>query len=200
MAAPGADQSAQTVVAIASSAGGITALKAVIEALPADFPAAVLVVQHLDPASQSQLAQILQRHSAVPVVEATEGAHLEPGHVYIAPPGHHLVVSAEATLHLSDTPLRNFVRPSADELFESVAARFEGHAVAVVLTGTGIDGSVGTLAVQVQGGTVVVQDPETSEFPGMPRAAIRAGAVTKVVPLGQIAGTLVAMLATERTP
>jgi two-component system chemotaxis response regulator CheB len=199
MAAPGAPQRAQTVVAIASSAGGITALKAVIEALPADFPAAVLVVQHLDPLAQSQLAHILQRHSAVPVVEASEGAPMEPGHVYIAPPGHHLVVSADDTLHLSDTPLRNFVRPSADELFESVGARFGAHAVAVVLSGTGIDGSVGTRAVQVQGGTVVVQDPETSEFPGMPRAAIRAGAVSQVVPLEGIAGALVALLATERT-
>jgi two-component system chemotaxis response regulator CheB len=200
MAAPGADQSAETVVAIASSAGGITALKAVIEALPVDFPAAVLVVQHLDPAAPSQLAHILQRHSLVPVEEASEGARMETGHVYIAPPGHHLVVSAAGTLHLSDSPLRNFVRPSADELFESVAARLDTHVIAVVLTGTGIDGSVGTLAVQVQGGTVVVQDPETSQFPGMPRAAIRAGAVTKVVPLEQIAGTLVALLTPERTP
>lgn len=201
MAPHAADERARCAVAIAASAGGITALQRVVDALPADFPAAVLVVQHLDPDSQSQLAHILQRHAQLPVSEAREGAVMEPGHVYIAPPGRHLVVSSEGgTLHLSDTPPRNFVRPSADELFESVAQCFEGRSVAVVLTGTGVDGSAGTLSVQLQGGTVLVQDPDSSQFPGMPQAAIRAGAVSKVVHLDEIAATLVDLLTTESTP
>jgi two-component system, chemotaxis family, protein-glutamate methylesterase/glutaminase len=197
MAAHASPEQARSAVAIAASAGGIAALKRIIQGLPADFPAAVLVEQHLDPTAHSRLAHILQRHAAVAVVEATEGAMLEPGHVYVAPPAHHLVLSAGNRLHLTDTPPRNYVRPSADELFESVAAHFEGHAIAVVLSGTGSDGSAGSRSVESQGGLVVVQDPESSEFPGMPRAAIRTVAVTKVVHLDDIATTLMQLLATE---
>jgi two-component system chemotaxis response regulator CheB len=198
MAPLGAGRRATTVVAVAASAGGVTALKTLLDALPADFSAAVLVVQHLDPASTSQLAHILQRRSRLPVVEAVDGAALEPGHIYVAPPARHLVVAGDGTLHLSDAPLRHFVRPSADELFESVARQFDCNAIAVVLTGTGIDGATGTKAVQVGGGTVVVQDPDTSEFRGMPDAAIRAGGVTMVVRLEDIAAALVELLARER--
>jgi two-component system chemotaxis response regulator CheB len=194
MAPPRRDQRATAVVALAASAGGLAALRIVLGALPADLPAAVLVVQHLDPAMPSLLAHILQRHAAIPVVEAVDGTRLEHGHVYIAPPAHHLTVSSDGCVLLTDTPRRHWVRPSADELFESVAREFEGHAVAVVLTGTGKDGAEGTQAVQGGGGTVFVQDPATSQFSGMPLAAIRAGAVSRVVPLEDIADALVELL------
>ncbi len=198
MAPPGAGPHDVTVVAVAASAGGITALKTLVDALPADFPAAVVIVQHLDPSMPSHLAHILERRGPLPVVEAQEGDVLEAAHVYVAPPGRHLLVAAGGILHLTDTPMRHFVRPSADELFESLAGGLDRQVVAVVLTGTGSDGAAGSHAVHVGGGSVVVQDPATSQFPGMPRAAIRAGAVTTVVPLDEIAGTLVGLLAREQ--
>jgi two-component system chemotaxis response regulator CheB len=194
MAPPEAESRLSSIVAVAASAGGVTALRTLIDALPPDLPAAVLVVQHLDPLGQSQLAHILQRRSQLHVVEAVNGAVPEDGCVYVAPPGRHLVVADDGSLGLTDTPVRHWVRPSADELFESVARHYAGRAIAVVLTGTGSDGAEGSHAVQLQGGTVVVQDPATSEFSGMPRAAIRAGTVTTVVPLTEIAGTLVTLL------
>jgi two-component system, chemotaxis family, protein-glutamate methylesterase/glutaminase len=198
VAPPEAEPRLPSIVAVAASAGGVTALRTLIDALPRELPAAVVVVQHLDPNSQSQLAHILQRRAHVRVVEAEHGTMPQDGCVYVAPPGHHLVVADDGTLRLTDTPVRHYVRPSADELFESVARRYAGRAIAVVLTGTGSDGAEGSHAVRLQGGTVVVQDPDTSEFPGMPQAAIRAGRVTTVVPLEDIAGTLVDLLAREQ--
>ena len=178
------------IVAIAASAGGLTALTKVLSPLPAGFGAAVVVVQHLDPRHRSLLAQILGRRTSLPVREAAEGARLEPGTVYVAPPDRHLLVNSDATVSLSKSELVHFTRPSADLLFESVAHAYGERAIAVVLTGTGSDGSMGILAVKKRGGTVIVQDEATSEFFGMPSAAIRTGMVDFVLALDEIPGAL----------
>src|SRR5262245_22480516 len=105
------------IVALAASAGGLNALTHVLSALPADFHAALVVVQHLDPRHRSLMADILDRRSDIEVKEAVEGEPIEPGHAYIAPPDRHLLVNPDHTLSLSQTQLVHFVRPSADLLF-----------------------------------------------------------------------------------
>jgi len=182
------------IVALASSAGGLAALTRLLSALPADFSAAIVVVQHLDPRHNSLMSEILSRRTPLLVQQAAEGDHLTPGHVYIAPPDHHLLVNADRTLSLSRTELVHFVRPSADLLFESVAASFGPRAIAVVLTGTGVDGAMGVKAIKARDGTVIVQDEPSSEFFGMPGAAIGTGDVDFVLPLDEIAPALVKLV------
>jgi len=126
------------------------------------------------------------------VKEAQEGEGLRPGVVYLAPPDRHLLVNANGTLTLTQTELVHFVRPSADWLFESLAASFKERAVAVVLSGSGSDGALGLRAIRKMGGRIIAQDAATSEFSGMPEAAIRTGFVDLVLPLDQIAPALVA--------
>ncbi len=188
---------AAAVVALAASAGGLQALSQVLAALPVDFPAALLIVQHLSPHHPSHMAEILSRRIGLPVKQAVVGDRLYPGHVYIAPPNQHLLVSADGTLALSQSERVQFVRPSANLLFESVAAHFKGRAIAVVLTGTGRDGTSGVKTMKERGGTVIAQDEATSQQFGMPGAAIYSGSVDAILPLDQIAPALVSLLAGE---
>jgi len=174
------------VVALASSAGGIAAISHILESLPAGFPAAIVVVQHLDPRHRSLMAEILRRRTPLEVVQAAEGDRIRPGTVHIAPPDRHLLVNRDGSLSLSHSELVHFVRPSADLLFESVAASYEARAIAVVLTGTGSDGSLGVGAIKKMGGTVIAQDQESAEFFGMPAAAIKSGHADFILRLDEI--------------
>jgi two-component system chemotaxis response regulator CheB len=178
-------------VALVASAGGLVALSAVLSHLPADFPAAVVVLQHLDPSRPSLLAEILGRHSALPVCQARHGDRLRPGVVFVAPPDHHLLVGPGGVLALTSTAPVHFSRPSADALLESVARNFGHRAIAVVLSGAGADGADGVRLVKQMGGTVIAQDRPTSESFGMPGAAAHTGCVDAVLPLDQIAAALV---------
>ncbi|NEO31665.1 MAG: chemotaxis protein CheB [Symploca sp. SIO3C6] len=181
-------------VAIASSAGGLQALTEVVSNLPAEFPAALVIVQHLDPRHRSLMAEILSRRTPLQVKQAQEGDCLSPGMVYIAPPNRHLLVNQDGTLSLSQTELVHFVRPSADLLFDSVAASYQARAIAVVLTGTGSDGAMGIQAIEKMGGTVIAQDEETADYFGMPGAAINSGAVDFILPLADIAPALITLV------
>jgi two-component system chemotaxis response regulator CheB len=178
------------IVALAASAGGLKALTDVLATLPRDFPAALVVVQHLDPRHRSLMAEILGKRTSLMVREAREGDTLERGVVFIAPPNHHLLVNADGRLSLSQTELVHFVRPSADLLFESTAAAYKERAIAVVLSGAGRDGAMGVKAIKKMGGTVIVQDEQTSQFFGMPDAARQTGLVDFVLPLPEIAPAL----------
>ena len=182
------------VVALAASAGGLTALSSVLADLPAGFPAGILVVQHLDPRHRSLMADILNRRTRLEVKQAEDGDHLVPGRVYIAPPNRHLLLNGDGSLSLTQTELVHFVRPSADLLFESVAASYKDRAIAVVLSGSGGDGSMGVKAIKKMCGTVLAQDQRTSEFFGMPGAAIHSGSVDFVLPLEEIAPALVTLV------
>lgn len=184
------------IVALAASAGGLRALSEVLAALPADFPASIVVVQHLDPRHRSLMADILSRRTALQVKQAEEGNRLSPGVAYIAPPNRHLLVNSDSTLSLSQSELVHFVRPSADLLFESVAASYKDRSIAVVLSGTGSDGSMGVQAIKKMGGTVIVQDEKTSEFFGMPGAAIQSGSADFILPLDEIPSALVTLVST----
>ncbi len=182
------------VVLLAASAGGLAAISAVVSALPADFPVPVVVVQHMDPRHGSLMAEILQRRTSLRVEEAREGAVVEPATVYIAPPDEHLLVSADGHLSLSHAEPVHFVRPSADVLFESVAASFPGRAIGVVLSGTGSDSNMGVRAIRGTGGAVIAQDPASAEFAGMPQAAIDTGDVDFVLRLEEIGPALVELV------
>ena len=115
------------------------ALSRVLAGLPADFPVALAVVQHLDPRHRSLMADILSRRTPLQVKQAQAGEPLSPATVYIAPPNRHLLVNSDGTLSLTRSALVHFLHPSADLLFESVAASYQKRAIAVVLTGTGSD-------------------------------------------------------------
>jgi two-component system, chemotaxis family, protein-glutamate methylesterase/glutaminase len=124
-------------VAFASSAGGLGALSEILHALPKDFPAAIAVVQHLDPRHRSLMAKILSGRTELHVKEAEEGDKLQAGTVYIAPPDNHLPIKYGGIVSLTQSEMVHFLRPSADLLFESVAAIYKDRAISVVLTGTG---------------------------------------------------------------
>ena len=182
------------VAALAASAGGLTALSSVLADLPAGFPAGILVVQHLDPRHRSLMADILSRRTHLEVKQAEDGDRLVGGRVYIAPPNRHLLLNGDGSLSLTQTELVHFVRPSADLLFESVAASYKDRSIAVVLSGSGGDGSMGVKAIKKMGGTVLAQDQRTSEFFGMPGAAIDSGSVDFILPLEEIAAALVTLV------
>jgi len=183
------------VVALAASAGGLTAVSRILSSLPPDFPAPVLVLQHQDPNHRSWLPEILTRRTELRVTQVLGGERLAAGTVFLSLPGRHLLVAADGTLSLSDTARVRFVRPSADVLFSSLAENWEGGAIAVVLTGTGRDGADGVRVIKSHGGTVIVQDEASAEFFGMPDAAIRTGTADQILPLGAIATALMELTA-----
>ena len=190
-AEPPTARSAGHVVALVGSAGGLRGFTRVLEQLPAGFDAAIVVVLHLQAAHPSMLARILARSSHLPVKQAESGDVLEPGHVYVAPPDAHLLVTADGTMQLDNRPPIHFLRPSADVLLESLASAYAGECLAVVFSGTGSDGAAGAVLLKDAGGVVLAQDEASSEFFGMPSAAIESGAVDQVLALDKIAPELV---------
>jgi len=169
-------------LAIGASAGGFNALAEVLRGFKKDLPASVLVVQHLDPRHKSILAELLSRKTAIPVKLAEHGEHMLPGIVYIAPPDEHLL-AGPGKLQLAHSQLVNFLRPSIDLLFESVAGTYGSHCIGVVLSGSGKDGSNGIRAIKQAGGVTIAQDPTGAEFNSMPQAAVATGCVDLVLPL-----------------
>ena len=140
------------------------------------------------------MSEILRRRTSLRVEDATADTTMEAGTAYLAPPDQHLLVTQDGRLRLSHADPVHFVRPSADLLFESGAESFPGRAIGVVLTGTGSDANMGVRALQRTGGTVIVQDPDSAEFAGMPQAAIATGGVDFVLPLEEIAPALVELV------
>ncbi len=178
-------------VAIAASTGGPRALAELIPKLPADLPAAVLVVQHMPPLFTHSLALRLDELSELPVSEAVEGERIYPSHVYIAPGGRHMLIERTPdgpVIRLRDSDPVWGVRPAADILFNSVAQCFGPASVGVVLTGMGRDGAQGLRAVREVGGWTVVQDEETCVIASMPKAA--QPYARQILPLPLIADAL----------
>lgn len=168
------------VLAVGGSAGSLAPLLKLVRALPGDFPAAVLVTTHLGDTSHSRLPEILGRHAQLPAAWACDGDGLQAGRVYVAPPGFHLLVRG-SSIELSNGPRVNRHRPSVDAMLTSVAESVDGAGVAVVLSGALDDGAVGAALVAAAGGEVLVEDPRTAEFTGMPRAVLRAVAEATVL-------------------
>jgi two-component system chemotaxis response regulator CheB len=153
----------------------------------------IVVVMHRGPQQVSRLAQVIARHCALPVKEAAPMDALTPGHVYLAPPGVHLVVD-DGQLDLDRSGKVSFARPSIDVLFESVAKAYGGRAVGVILSGAGADGARGLQAIRAAGGVTIVQDPAEARFSRLPEAAIAADGIDFTVPLAEIAPTILAVV------
>jgi two-component system chemotaxis response regulator CheB len=183
---PSGPHAAPCAVAIGASAGGVKALRTIIAALPADLPAAVFVVLHLDPNGRSLLPALLAAATSLRVRDVLDAGVIERGTVYVAIPDRHLLVS-DGRLQLTASEPVHHVRPSVDRLFESIARNWLTAAVGVILTGTGADGASGIAAIKQGGGHTIAQDPSEAEYSGMPRAAIATGSVDAVLPLHSIA-------------
>ncbi|QHW30048.1 chemotaxis response regulator protein-glutamate methylesterase [Paenibacillus rhizovicinus] len=186
----------QHLVAIGTSTGGPRALHEVITSLPADFPAPVLVVQHMPPKFTRSLAQRLDTFSKLRVTEAEHGERVYAGVVYIAPGGYHLELARDSggyCIKLTEEAPRSGHRPSVDTMFESCAAFPELRRHAVIMTGMGNDGVKGMRKLNECGGeTAIAEAEETCVVYGMPRSAVEAGVATEVLPLKAIAPALAA--------
>lgn len=193
---------ARSVIAIGASAGGVEALRQLVSELPPDLEAAVLVILHIAPDSPSVLPQILDRAGPLPAVHAQNGLPVTPGHIYVAPPNRHMLLQ-DGHLRTVQGPRENRCRPAVDPLFRSAALAYGPRAIGVVLTGSLDDGTTGLRAIKQRGGIAVVQDPADALFPGMPSSALANVPVDHVVPLAELASTLIQLVATmteERRP
>jgi two-component system chemotaxis response regulator CheB len=191
MKAPGR-VTAQCVV-IGASTGGPAALQAVVSGLPAAFPAAVVIVQHIPRGFSRSLAERLDARSAIPVREARHGDAVEPGQVLLAPAGIHTrIVRAGSGIEvaLEEEPSEALHRPSVDVLMLSAADVYGARALGVVLTGMGSDGTEGLRAIRERGGLTLAESAETCVIFGMPKAAIDAGVIERTLPLDRIAGEI----------
>ena len=178
------------IIVIGASAGGIPPLLTVVEQLPADLPAAVLIVVHMPALSKSRLPQLLQRVTALPVAMAEHEQPLEPGRIYVAPPDRHLLVYP-GRVELSHGPRENHTRPAVDPLFRSAARAYRERVIGVVLSGTLYDGSAGLMAIKSYGGVALVQDPGEALMAGMPESAITNARVDAVLPAAGIAQKII---------
>lgn len=183
------------IVAIGASTGGPAALRDLLNALPATFAVPVLVVQHISKGFVGGLASWLGANTKLEVRVASASDVARPGIVYIAPDDQQLGVGDDGRIVLSNAPAVGSFRPSATHLFASTAATYGDRMVAVILTGMGDDGVTGLRAVHAAGGIVIAQDEATSVVYGMPREAARAGVVTTVLPLPEIAPFLLEAVA-----
>jgi two-component system chemotaxis response regulator CheB len=168
-------------VVIGVSAGGLMALSGILKGLPGNYPLPLIVIQHRSKDERTLLEEVLQAKCVISIKQADEKERIEGGKVYFAPPDYHLLVERDRSFSLTcDEPV-NFSRPSIDLLFETAAEVYKDKLVGVILTGANHDGAEGIRAVKEQGGLTVAQDPATSLFPDMPRAAIDTGSVQHIL-------------------
>lgn len=179
------------VVAIAASLGGPKALAVVLAGIPHQFGAPICICQHITPGFSDDLARWLAAETGHQVIEATEGAKLEKGFVYVAPSDVHFTVSPSGSARLEQGPAVGGFLPSCDVLLKSVAAGFGSRAIGVVLTGMGRDGARGLKEIRLRGGHTIAQDEASSVVFGMPKEAIALGAAEKVLPLELVAPQIV---------
>jgi two-component system chemotaxis response regulator CheB len=190
---------APPVVTVAASAGGVEALSSFAASLPADFPAAVLIVLHVPPGGRSMLPRILTRAGRLPARHPADGEPLAAGVILVAPPDRHMTVS-EDRVRLIAGARENGHRPAADVLMRSVAHSLGPRCAGVVLSGTMDDGAAGLSAVGAAGGLTLVQDPAEAAFPGMPRAAIENAGPQFIGPVATLTDRICDWLARLRDP
>jgi two-component system chemotaxis response regulator CheB len=181
-------------IAIAASTGGPPALQCLLEGLPADFPAPILVVQHIAKGFVDGFATWLDTVVSLSTKVAENHEPLLPGTIYVAPHDQHLGVSRSGKVALSSAPAVGGFRPAASHLFQSVAEAFGDKAVAVILTGMGSDGVQGLHTVRDKGGLVVAQDKDTSVVFGMPGVAVSEGLTDEVLPIGAMSEYLLELV------
>lgn len=177
------------IIVVGSSAGGVDALCRLCASFPADIPAAVCVAQHLSPSAKSVLPQLLDRAGPLPALAPVDGQAMKRGHIYVAPPDHHLLVRQDRLL-VRRGPYENRTRPAVNALFRSAAVAYGSRVIGVVLTGLLDDGTDGLIAIKAAGGTSIVQDPDEAEWPSMPRNALNRDHVDRALPLSEMGGLL----------
>lgn len=182
----------EKIIALGASTGGTEAIKEVLMSMPASSPG-IVISQHIPEAFSKPFAERMDKNSAMTVYEAVDGQQILPGHVYIAPGSHHLIVErsgARYICRLNDGPPVNRHKPSVDVMFRSVAQNVGSNAIGVILTGMGADGAAGLKEMLENGASTLVQDEKTSVVWGMPGEAFKTGATTDQYPLEKIAKEL----------
>ncbi|MGE5462120.1 MAG: chemotaxis protein CheB, partial [Syntrophothermus sp.] len=177
-----------TIVGIGASAGGLKALRSFFEALPETTGMAFVVITHLHPEHESVLADILQSDTKMQVSQVTGKVSVEPDHVYVIPPNHQILM-ADHNLDIQEFDEPRGLRSPVDHFFRSLA-KAHHEIVGIILSGSGTDGAVGIKAIKEEGGLLMVQSPEEAEYDGMPRAAIATGIIDAVLPVSELASTL----------
>lgn len=177
-------------VVIGTSLGGLEAVKAIIEKLPADFPLPIVIVQHREESADETLQLLLTDYGNLKVIEPEDKDEIKTGNIYLAPPGYHLLFEENHFSLSLDLPV-NYARPSIDVLFESAADTFGNKVIGIILTGSSRDGATGLAAIKLKGGFAIVQDPSTAESAVLPKAAIALVPDAEILPLGEIASFLI---------
>jgi two-component system CheB/CheR fusion protein len=177
------------IVGIGSSAGGLEALQTLFRGLPADSGMAFVVASHLDPTQESHLTELLSRCTTMPVVQIESSTELEPDHVYVIAPDRELTIR-KGVIHSNKPTAPRGHRHPVDVFFRSLAEDQGECAIAIILSGTGTNGSQGLRFIKAEGGIVLAQEPDTAAFPGMPRSAIGTGVVDLVLSPDQMPDAL----------
>jgi two-component system, chemotaxis family, CheB/CheR fusion protein len=195
-----ADTSAKlhSLVVVGASAGGVEALSTLVSTLPAGFPAPLVLAQHLDPHHPSHLGEILARYTQLPVRTVTDEAPLEDGTIYVIPADRNVEVT-DHVLRLRTTGTEMRPKPSINLLFSSAAQAYGEQLIAVILTGTGSDGASGAYQVKATGGVVIIENPQTAAYPGLP-ASLAPTTVDFVVDLQRIGPLLSELLTGSGLP
>jgi two-component system chemotaxis response regulator CheB len=186
------------VIVIGSSTGGPRALMELIPNLPKDFPAAILVVQHMPPLFTKSLSERLNQAAQIRVMEACAGSTIEPGQVLLAPGSYHMVAVKGNRIILNQDPTVHGVRPAIDVTMKSAVEVYGDNLLGIVLTGMGSDGAIGASQIKAAGGKVIVEDESTCAVYGMPQCIVKAGNADKVLPIHQIAPELIQMYCDDR--
>ncbi len=186
------------IVGIGASAGGIHALQGFFANTPADSNMAFVVILHLPPNMESNVAEILQHTTDIPVMQVTEPTQVEPNHVYVIPPNKHLSMK-DGTIQLQDPDGERVRRAPVDLFFRTLADSHGRNAAAVVLSGSGADGTVGVQRIKENGGAVLAQDPQEAEFDAMPRNVIATGLVDFILPVADMPAALIEYWRTAET-
>ena len=185
---------AYTHIVIGASAGGQRAMSQILKALPIDFPAIVLFVQHQAKDTGEALIEALQPASRLKVKNAEDKDEMVKGTVYVSPPGYHMLIETDATISLSVDMKEHYSRPSIDVLFETASSHFKDKLIGVLLTGANDDGAAGIASIKRHCGMTIVQNPTDAEFGEMPSSALKKSAVDKVLDLVDIGPFIVSQI------
>ncbi len=184
------------IIVIGASAGGVEAGKKLVSLLPGDFAGSIFLVIHLPGNGVSVLPQIMSHWGPLPATHPRDGARIEPGRIYIAPPDYHMLLKPEH-IRLVAGPEENHSRPAVDPLFRSAAAAYGSRVVGVVLSGNLDDGTAGLRVIKKRGGIAVVQDPADALFPGMPTSAMANVDIDHSLPVDRIPELLTELVKTD---
>jgi len=185
--------SGHDIVVVGASAGGVEALSELVKGFPSDLPASIFIVLHLPAHSTSILPRILSRNGALPALNPKNGDLIQHGRIYVASPDQHLLIK-RGSVRVVHGPRENGARPAIDPLFRTAARAYGRRVIGLVLSGVLDDGTAGLIAVKRQGGITLVQDPTDARYPSMPQSAITQSEVDHILPLSEIASTIVRLV------